>query len=360
MRNSRTSQAASLGAASAVGALLAASAAGAQVDWRQHSMDRPRPEAVTPPEQSLPAPAPEDAVVLFDGADLSGWESVDGGPAPWRVEGDAFVVEPGTGAIQTQEGFGDVQLHLEWSAPDEIVGESQGRGNSGVFLMGLYEVQILDSFENESYADGQAAAIYGQHPPLANATRPPDEWNAYDIFFRRPRFSEAGALEEPARVTVLHNGILVQNNEELWGGTNWLQAAPYASHPDALPIMLQDHGNPVQFRNVWARPIEERPAPEKAAAAEAVPMPPEELDRFAGRYERGPGQHTTVRREGDRLVADVLGHDLELVPVSDREFAFTRTDASLAFDLDEAGQPRGLVMRLGGVDYPAERIAEAD
>ena len=173
-------------------------------------------------------------------------------------------MEPGTGAIQTTEGFGDVQLHVEWSAPTEIEGDSQGRGNSGVFLMKLYEVQVLDSYQNESYADGQAASIYGQYPPLANAMRAPGEWNAYDIFFRRPRFSDAGALEEPARLTVVHNGILVQNNEELWGGTNWIQAAPYSSHPDAMPIMLQDHGNPVRFRNIWVRPIEARPAPEGA------------------------------------------------------------------------------------------------
>lgn len=348
-----------LGTASAVVVVLAAGAASAQADWRQHAMDRPRPEVVEPTEQSLPAPAPPDATVLFDGTDLSQWESVEGGPAPWRVEGDTFVVEPGTGAIQTAEGFGDVQLHVEWSAPDEVVGDSQGRGNSGVFLMGRYEVQILDSFENESYADGQAAALYGQYPPLANATRGPDGWNSYDVFFSRPRFSEAGALEEPARVTVLHNGILVQNNEVLWGATDWLQASPYASHPDALPIMLQDHGNPVQFRNVWARPIPERPRPEAAETA-SVEMTPEQLDRFVGRYEREPGQYTTVVRQGDRLMANVIGHDLELVPVSDGAFAFERTDATLTFEMDDAGNPQGLVMRLGGVDYPAERVTEAN
>lgn len=354
-RNSR--RAVMLGSALLVGVSMTASLAAAETAWRQHDMARPRPEVVTPPAQQLPATPPEGAVLLFGGADLSQWESVNGGPATWKVEGDALVVESGAGAIQTKEGFGDAQLHVEWLAPTEIVGESQGRGNSGVFLMKAYEVQVLDSYQNESYADGQAAAIYGQYPPLANAMRPSGEWQAYDIFFRRPRFSEAGALLEPARLTVLHNGILVQNNEELWGGTNWLQASPYASHPDALPIMLQDHGNPVSFRNIWIRPLPERPQPTEAVAANEVTLSPDELDRFAGRYERGPGEFTTIRREGDRLLANVLGPELELAPIAKEQFAFTRTDATLTFDISEAGEPQGLVMRLGGVDYPAKRAA---
>ena len=355
-KNSR--QAVILGSALLISLSMAASPAAAETSWRQHDMARPRPEVVTPPAQQLPAAAPEGAVVLFGGTDLSQWESVNGGPAPWTVEGEAFVVEPGTGAIQTKEGFGDAQLHVEWSAPTEIVGESQGRGNSGVFLMKVYEVQVLDSYQNESYADGQAAAIYGQYPPLANAMRPPGEWQAYDIFFRRPRFSEAGALLEPARITVLHNGILVQNNEELWGGTNWLQASPYSSHPDALPIMLQDHGNPVRFRNIWVRPLPERPQPTEAVALNEVTLSPDELDRYVGQYERGPGQFTTIRREGNRLLANVLGPELELVPLSKEQFAFKRTDSTLTFDMSETGEPHGLVMRLGGVDYPAKRATD--
>jgi len=363
MRVTRGTQSVLRTMASVVAMTLAAGAASAQVHWQQHDMDRPRPGAVTPPARDLPAPAPEDAVVLFDGTDLSSWESVNGGPAKWVVDGEAIVVAPGTGAIQTTQDFGDVQLHIEWSAPTEIEGDSQGRGNSGVFLMKLYEVQVLDSYQNETYADGQAASIYGQYPPLANAMRAPGEWNAYDIFFRRPRFSDAGALEEAARLTVIHNGILVQNNEELWGGTNWIQAAPYASHPDAMPIMLQDHGNPVRFRNIWVRPIEARPAPEgltatAEAAAEAPVLSAEALDAYAGQYERGPGEFTTIRRDGDRLLANVIGYELELVPVSQTEFRFARSDVSLIFEFDAAGTPQGLVMRLGGVDYPASRVAE--
>lgn len=347
--------AAAIGTASLI---AMAAPAPAQQDWRQHDMSRPRPPVVAPVEQALPAPVPADATVLFGAGDLGAWESVNGGAAPWTVEGDVFVVAPGTGAIQTAEGFGDVQLHVEWSAPDEVVGDSQGRGNSGVFLMKQYEVQVLDSWENESYADGQAAAIYGQYPPLANAMRPVGDWQAYDIFFRRPRFGPAGALLEPARLTVLHNGILVQNSEELWGGTNWLQASPYASHPDALPIMLQDHGNPVKFRNIWVRPLPERPAPTETVAIEAATFSPEELDRYVGRYEIFPGNFATVRRDGDRMFASIIGPELEILPVSAGQFAFTRTDARLNFTLGEDGVPTEMVMNLGGADYPAPRAPD--
>ena len=237
------------------------------------------------------------------------------------------------------------------------------RGNSGVFLMKPYEVQVLDSYQNETYADGQAASIYGQYPPLANAMRAPGEWNAYDIFFRRPRFSDAGGAgrtREDDRIPQRRAGAKQRGalgRHELDPG----RALP--SHPDAMPIMLQDHGNPVRFRNIWARPIEARPAAEAAteaaeAAAEAPPLSAEALDAYAGRYERGPGQLTTIRRDGDRLFADVIGYELELVPVSAEEFRFARSDVSLIFELDAAGVPQGLVMRLGGVDYPASRVAE--
>jgi Domain of Unknown Function (DUF1080) len=338
--------------------LMPPAALAAEAGWRQHDMGRPRPPVVAPPAQQLPAPVPADAIVLFDGTDLSAWEAVEGGPAPWSVEDGAMVVAGGTGAIRTRRAFGDAQLHVEWAAPTEIAGESQGRGNSGVFLMGLYEVQVLDSHRNETYADGQAAAIYGQYPPLANATRPPGEWQSYDIFFRRPRFNPSGGLLEPARLTVLHNGILAQNNEEPWGPTNWLQADPYRSHADALPLMLQDHGNPVRFRNVWVRPIPARPdAPAPVAEVAAAPaLGPTELDRYVGRYERAPGQYVTIRRDGPLMFASVLGPELELVARSPTEFAFVRSDVRLTFELDGDGAPKGLVMHLGGVDYPAPRV----
>ena len=170
-------------------------------------------------------------------------------------------VKPGTGSIQTREAFGDIQLHLEWAAPNPSSGVGQNRGKSGVFLMGRYEVQVLDSYNNETYADGQAAALYGQYPPLWNVSLRPGEWQSYDIFFRRPRFGAGGQLLDPARMTVLHNGVLVQNNETLLGPTMWLATSRYEAHGDAGPIRLQDHDTPVRFRNIWVRRMPERLAP---------------------------------------------------------------------------------------------------
>jgi hypothetical protein len=170
---------------------------------------------------------------------------------------DGFVeVAAGSGDIETARRFGDVQLHIEWATPAEVKGDGQGRGNSGVFLMGMYELQVLDSYENRTYADGQAASIYGQHPPMVNAARPPGEWQTYDIVFRRPRFDSNGAVTSPARMTVLHNGVLVHDAVELMGATANQRRATYRAHADRLPIKLQDHGNPTKFRNIWVREIE--------------------------------------------------------------------------------------------------------
>lgn len=242
--------------------LLAAASASAQdardpSNWEIHDEARPQPAVVTPPaERSAPAGAPSDAVVLFDGSDLSAWETPDGSSAPWKVEDGYFEVVPGTGAIQTADGFGDIQLHVEWSAPNPPRGEGQDRGNSGVFLMGQYEVQVLDSYESRTYPDGQASAIYGQYPPLVNVTRPPGQWNTYDIVFHRPRFDANGELVSPATLTVFHNGVLVQDHETLTGPTGHHARPPYEAHPDRLPISLQDHAHPVRFRNIWLRELE--------------------------------------------------------------------------------------------------------
>jgi len=230
----------------------------AQIDttWAIHDMNRPRPPVVTPAPFDRPTAPPSDAIVLFDGTDLSAWERVGGGPAGWRVVDGYMEVVPGSGNIQTRQGFGDVQLHLEWSVPEDVTGEGQGRGNSGVFLMGRYEVQVLDSYQNDTYPDGQAAAIYGQYPPLVNAMRPPGQWQTYDIVFRRPRFDAEGRLLQPARMTVFHNGVLVQDCAVLTGPTAHRARPPYEPHPDRLPLMLQDHGDRVRFRNIWVRPLE--------------------------------------------------------------------------------------------------------
>lgn len=213
----------------------------------------------TPSTDQAAGQAPSDAIVLFAGGsseELSAWERPNGDPAPWKVTDGYFEVVPRTGGIQTKQGFGDVQLHIEWSAPMPPEGEDQDRGNSGVFLMNTYEVQVLDSYENDTYPDGQAAALYGQYPPLVNAMSAPGEWNVYDIVFRRPRFDEDGTLVSPAYVTVFHNGVLVQNHEEMTGPSGHRSRPPYEAHADRLPISLQDHDHPVRFRNVWVRELE--------------------------------------------------------------------------------------------------------
>jgi hypothetical protein len=328
--------------------------------WRVHTLDRPAPPTVRPLPSPVLTPAPPGAVVLFDGTDLSQWATPTGGPAQWRVGNGYFEVAPGTGTIQTRVGFGDVHLHVEWATPDPPRDTGQNRANSGIFLMGRYEVQVLDSYEAETYPDGQAAAIYGQHPPRFNASLPPGEWQSYDIYFRRPRFGADGVLLEPARVTVLHNGVLVQNNEEIRGPTEWLRYTEYAPHPEALPIGLQDHGSPVRFRNIWARRIPEvAPPPPSHARTEApVALSRQQLDRFTGRYDRpGADAPIIVTREGDRLFADFFWRPgpLELVPVGANQFVLTETDARVTFELDEAGRPATLVFRLAGEDTRAPR-----
>ena len=213
----------------------------------------PEPVAVRP---GGPGEAPADAIVLLGSQGTDEWRQADGGQVEWLMDGGVLTVAAGTGNIETVRSFGDVQLHLEWRAPARIEGEGQGRGNSGVFLQKRYEVQILDSYENRTYSNGQAASIYKQHIPLVNAMKPPGEWQTYDIVFTAPRFAPDGALESPAHVTVLHNGVLVQNHVELRGKTVFMGQPTYAAHPPKQPLMLQDHGNPVSFRNIWVRDLE--------------------------------------------------------------------------------------------------------
>ena len=225
-------------------------------DWPQHSEDRPRPRVVEPGAVYTIAP-PADATVLFSGTSLDKWASANGASAKWRVVDGAFEAVPGTGQLSTREGFGDVQLHIEWASPKPAVGTGQDRGNSGVFMAdGRYEVQVLDSRNNVTYADGQAGALYGQFPPLVNATRAPGEWQVYDIVYHRPRFKDDGSLQSAARFTVFLNGVLIQDNMELVGPTANKSRPPYTKHADRLPITLQDHGHPVRFRNVWLRDLE--------------------------------------------------------------------------------------------------------
>lgn len=211
----------------------------------------PVPEKVTPGLMGTP---PSDAIVLFDGTDLSSWESPRGGSAGWTVSDGAMTVKAGTGGIRTRQAFGDVQLHIEWRTPAEVMGDGQGRGNSGVFFHEMYEVQVLDSYESITYPNGQAGSIYKQHIPLVNVTRGPGEWQTYDIIFQSPVFVEDGDVVRPAIVTVLHNGVLIQNHVELSGPTEYIGIPDYSAHGKGA-IMLQDHGNPVSYRNVWVREL---------------------------------------------------------------------------------------------------------
>jgi len=326
----------------------------AQSGWKAQDMSRPVPPVEKPPRQELPVAAPPDALVLFDGGDLSKWQNTDGGPAGWVVSDGAMISVAGSGYLVTREKFGDIQLHLEWAAPLPVVGDGQGRGNSGVYLMGRYEIQVLDSYENPTYPDGQAAAVYGQHPPLTNVCRPPGEWQSYDIFFRRPRFSRAGALSEPARVTVLHNGVLVQNNTELWGPTNWLQSLPYQAHAEELPLALQDHGNPVRYRNIWLRKL---PEPDADSADEGIRLSTEALDRYAGQYVTEDGSTYRLVREGDELKANFIGSQLlDLIAESPERFVMKRTAGVLEFELDGDGIPTGLTFHIGGGSRKARKV----
>jgi len=225
--------------------------------WKVHDADRPHPEVVTP--GATPGAPPSDAVVLFDGTSLDAWEPTG---QPWHLANGVMTVparEEGEEAstLVSKQSFGDVQLHLEFRSPNPPQKSSQDRGNSGVWFMERYEVQILDGYDNPTYADGTVGAIYGWKAPLVNASRKPGEWQSYDIVFERPRFAADGSVKRPAYVTVFLNGVLVQNRQPFLGSTIWRDVGKYEAHADAAPIQLQDHDSPVSFRNIWVRPLPE-------------------------------------------------------------------------------------------------------
>jgi hypothetical protein len=224
--------------------------AGAQ-ETQPFPAPKTEPRVVTPGRSN--AEPPSDAIVLFNGTDLSRWRRDDGTAAKWIVRDGYVEVAPGTGDISTVDKFGDVQLHIEWATPAIVKGEGQERGNSGVFLMGHYEVQVLDSYDNKTYFHGQAGAVYKQYAPLVNASRKPGEWQTYDIVFHAPKFDDQGKVTDRARVTVLHNGVLIQNNVEIYGNTYNDRPAIYTQHGAEESLRLQDHGNPLRYRNIWIR-----------------------------------------------------------------------------------------------------------
>ncbi len=221
--------------------------------WHVHDPARPQPPVVTPGNFSQMAPPPSDAIILFDGKDLSQWQDPGGNPAPWKIEDGVMVSAKSD--IPTTEKFGDLQLHLEFCEPTPPKGEGQGRGNSGVFFMGKYEIQVLDCYTNKTYADGATGGVYGQHPPLTTACRPAGEWQTYDIIFNVPHFSPTGELVTPAYVTVFHNGVVAQNHQAVRGATNWKSPGKYTPHGLTGPLDLQYHNNSVSFRNIWVRSV---------------------------------------------------------------------------------------------------------
>jgi len=222
-----------------------------------HDENRPRPSVITPADE--PGKPPSDAILLFDGKNTSEWIcDKDNSPSKWKVEND-YMEANKTGGIHTKREFGNCQLHIEWRTPAVVSGTSQGRGNSGIFLMNRYELQVLDSYGNVTYADGQAGAIYGQHPPIVNVCRGPGQWQSYDVSFLRPIFDDKGNCVRKARITEIQNGVVVHNNLEIEGATAHKVKAKYSPHRDKEPISLQDHGNPIAYRNIWIRELPEEP-----------------------------------------------------------------------------------------------------
>lgn len=323
--------------------------------WLDHDRERPQPAAIDPgtfSTQDKPGKPPSDATVLFDGHDISAWVAMDGSPTKWIVRDGAMECVPGSGYVRTLQSFGDCQLHIEWASPTPVKGDSQGRGNSGVFFgYDRYECQVLDSYQNKTYADGGAAAIYGQYPPLVNAMLAPGKWEVYDIIWTAPRFDADGNLVAEARETVLHNGVLVQNNVELTGPTGWIGRAPYKAHPERLPIALQDHGNPVRYRNVWVREL-------GSPRHKEFMLPETTLAAYAGDYLQGKNVVRIGRAPDGLLTMTLGGADLVLHAMSPTRFFATTTDVQVEFESQD-GAPRDIKVTVGEPDEHAMTFPRA-
>jgi hypothetical protein len=311
-------------------------------NWLAHDRERPLPAVVDPgtaSTQDQAGRAPSDAVVLFDGKDLGSWVAMDGSPTKWVVKEGAMECVPGSGYVRTLRNFGDCQLHIEFATPSPGEGEGQGRGNSGLFFGGdRYEIQVLDSYQNRTYADGSAGSVYVQYPPLVNASRPPGQWQSYDAIWTAPRFDADGKLLSKARVTLFHNGVLVQQNVELTGPTAWLERAPYQAHPEKQPIAFQDHGNPVRFRNVWVRELGKSGKPE-FAFGDAL------LDALAGTYEVRADFKIEIAKAHGQLTARFGGTRFVLFAESPTHFFAKTTDVQCVFSTE--GSDRFVQLTVG-------------
>jgi hypothetical protein len=316
-----------------------------------HDRTQALPPVVTPGQPSTQikaGTAPSDAIVLFDGSDTSSWVSWNGEPAEWAIEEGVLVCTPRTGSIRTLRNFGDCQFHIEWTVPVTPDAEGQGRNNSGVFFgLDRYEVQILDSYENVTYSDGSAGAVYGQYAPLANAMLPPETWQTYDILYSAPKFDAAGVLKSPAMLTVLHNGVLVQHNAVLDGPTAWINRPPYQAHPEKLPISLQDHGNPVRYRNIWVRELGPK-TPAEYTYAKSY------LESLSGTYKNSWGSVLKIELgEHDQLTMNLAGETLPLYAQSETLFFAKTTDILVDFSLAESENKVKVSVGAGWDDFEA-------
>ena len=323
--------------------------------WKAHDVNRPQPPVVTPAAQA--GDPPSDAVVLFDGTDLSKWRSGKK-EAKWKIVDNAMESVPKSGFLHSKEEFGDCQIHVEFASPKNVKGSGQGRGNSGIYLMGGFEVQVLDSFENPTYPDGSAGSVYGQYPPQVNASRGPGQWQTYDIIFRRPRFDSDGKLTEKAKITVLHNGVLIQDGVLSLGPTSWILHKKYEGFKDKTegPIGLQDHGNPVRYRNIWVRRLnEEKQLPAADYYPQAVELDTEAARKYVGKYGR-----SRIELRGEQLFLNFNGHaQLEMVPYSATQYGFKKSAGAMSFKLDEDGLPTAIEVQLDATG-PKTRVMKRD
>lgn len=317
-----------------------------EFEYASHDRNRPQPEKVDPGTGHM---APSDAIVLFDGTDLSSWVAMDGSPTKWKVVDGAVECVPQSGYLRTLQSFGDCQLHVEWMAPLPTEGDGQGRGNSGViFGLDLYEIQVLDSYENTTYADGSAGSLYGQYPPLVNASKAPGEWQSYDIIYTAPRFDADGELESPAIFTIFHNGVLIQNHAKLSGPIAWINRPPYREHPVKMPISLQDHGNPVRYRNIWIRELDTDAKPE-------FYYTDSQLEKFVGEYGISWGDPAVVSLAGNgRLAMDIAGTRLILFCEGEGKFFAKTTDVLVHF-VEEDGKPVAMIS-VGDGFWPMPKL----
>lgn len=324
-----------------------------ETGWKAHDQNRPAPKLVAPGEGSIIAKPPSDAVVLFDGKNFDSWT---GGVDKWKITDGVMEAVAKAGPMISKEEFGDCQLHIEWASPSKVEGKGQRRSNSGVFLMNAFELQVLDSYENPTYADGSAASVYGQYPPLVNASRGPGQWQSFDIIFRAPRFGEDGKLRERARMTALHNGVLVQDNSEILGPTAWIKHGRYAKGKTTGPIRLQYHGSPVRYRNIWIRRLAaQRAKPENPYPEAALELPPEKRKRLVGTYQTGNQKEFHVFEKGDDVHCHLYGARMKMLALSESEFAFEKCAGKISFQMHKNGKVESASLQL---DAAGDRIGK--